>query len=75
MYSQLSGNWGRGYGTKMMEKVLSDIKEAGYKKVMLWVFTENDRARRFYEARGFITHGKVKPCFEAQEICYEKNLT
>ncbi len=70
----LQNKWRNGYGAKMMDKVLEDIKNAGYSKVMLWVFTENNRARRFYEACGFVTYGKVKPCFETQEICYERNL-
>lgn len=70
----LKDNWRKGYGTKMMEKLLTDIKNAGYTKVMLWVFTDNDRARKFYEARGFVTYGKTKSCFDKQEICYERNL-
>lgn len=70
----LQNNWRKGYGTKMMERVLADIKKAGYNKVMLWVFTDNNRARKFYEACGFVTYGKVKPCFETEEICYERNL-
>lgn len=70
----LQNKWRNGYGTKMMDKVLEDIKKAGYSKVMLWVFTDNDRARRFYEACGFVTYGKVKPCFETEEVCYERNL-
>lgn len=37
----LPNKWRNGYGTKMMNKVLEDIKNAGYSKVMLWVFTEN----------------------------------
>lgn len=70
----LQANWGNGYGTAMMDKLLHDIKMAGYKKVMLWVLTENERARTFYEARGFTTRGKVKPCFDTEEICYERDL-
>lgn len=70
----LQNNWRKGYGTKMMERVLTDMKNAGYPKAMLWVFTDNNRARKFYEACGFVTYGKVKPCVEPQEICYEKNL-
>ena len=58
----------------MMDTVLHDIKVAGYAKVMLWVFEDNTRARRFYEAHGFTTGGKVKPNVEPIEICYEKNL-
>ena len=43
-------------------------------KDMLWVFTNNIRARKFYESFGFFTHGKVKPCLETEEICYERKL-
>lgn len=70
----LQDKWRKGYGTKMMERVLGDIKDAGYGRVLLWVFTDNGRARSFYESCGFVTYGKVKPCFETQEICYEKEL-
>ncbi len=70
----LQDNWGKGYGSKMMERVLQDMKAAGYTKAMLWVFTDNSRARRFYEAQGFVTYGKTKPSFETREICYEKTL-
>lgn len=70
----LQGNWRKGYGSRMMETVLTDIAAAGYSKVMLWVFEANTRARRFYEAHGFTTSGKIKPGIEPIEICYEKNL-
>lgn len=70
----LQNKWRKGYGTKMMNQLLADIKNVGYRKVMLWVFVSNDRARRFYETRGFVTYGKVKHSFDKQEICYEKEL-
>ncbi len=70
----LQNQWRKGYGSKMMDTVLHDITAAGYSKVMLWVFEDNIRARRFYEAHGFTTSGKVKPNIEPTEICYEKNL-
>ena len=70
----LQNHWREGYGSKMMDAVLRDIASAGYTKVMLWVFEENVRARRFYEAHGFTTDGKTKPGFEQKEICYEKML-
>ena len=70
----LQDKWRRGYGSRMMDAVLQDISNAGYSKVMLWVFEDNVRARRFYEAKGFITKGKIKPDLEPKEICYEKNL-
>lgn len=70
----LPGNWRHGYGSRMMKAVLRDMATAGYRKVMLWVFEANDRARKFYEAMGFATHGKVKPNLTPVEICYERYL-
>ena len=68
----LQNQWRKGYGSKMMDTILRDIKAAGYSKLMLWVFEENTRARRFYEAHGFTSSGKTKQSFEQTEICYEK---
>jgi ribosomal protein S18 acetylase RimI-like enzyme len=70
----LPGHWQCGYGSHMMDTVLQDMADAGYKKVMLWVFEENTRARKFYEAKGFVTYGKVKPESAPVEICYERDL-
>lgn len=70
----LPGMWRNGYGSKMMDAVLRDVANAGYSKIMLWVFEENARARRFYETLGFTLNGKTKSDFEATEVCYEKNL-
>lgn len=66
----LQDKWGKGYGSKMMNKVLADIKNAGYKKVMLWVFEENKRARIFYEAKGFVKSEKSKTFKGVTEVMY-----
>lgn len=58
----------------MMNHVLSEIQQAGYNKVILWVFTENTRARKFYDRFGFSFKGKSKTYFEKEEMCYEKIL-
>lgn len=70
----LPDNWHKGYGSKMMDKVLSDISESGYSHVMLWVFEENTRARKFYEAKGFTTEGIQKPGVIPMEICYVRGI-
>ena len=70
----LKENRHKGYGSRMMEKVLEDIRSAGYDKVMLWVFDNNLPAIRFYEAHGFSPNGMSKGGFDATEICYEKAL-
>ena len=66
----LQDNWGKGYGSKMMEKVLNDISVVGYKKVMLWVFEKNTRARKFYEAKGFVKGEKSKTIKGVTEVMY-----
>ena len=66
----LEDNWGRGYGSMMMEHILKDISAAGFDKVMLWVFEENTRARRFYEKHGFIKKDKTKMFGNSVEVMY-----
>ena len=68
----LPNQWRKGFGSKMMEAVLQDMADAGYSKVMLWVFEQNKRARGFYETLGFTINGREKPNIEPKEICYEK---
>ena len=70
----LCDNWGKGYGTEMMNHILSDIKNSGFSKVMLWVFKENHRARKFYERHGFVLTEKSKEFSNAIEVMYCKDL-
>ena len=66
----LEDNWGKGYGSMMMEHILKDISAAGFEKVMLWVFEENTRARRFYEKHGFVKTDKKKMFDDSVEVMY-----
>lgn len=68
----LPDNWRRGYGSRMMERVLADVKAAGYETIVLWVFVRNERAIRFYEAHGFTASGKRQDAFGAVEEMYVK---
>lgn len=70
----LCNNWGKGYGSKMMDYILRDIKNNGFTKVMLWVFKENNRARKFYENHGFVLTEKSKKFSDAIEVMYCKDL-
>ena len=70
----LPDQWRKGFGRRMMETVLQDMAAAGYSNVMLWVFEENSRARRFYEALGFRPTEKTKHLDDAVEVCYVKQL-
>ena len=70
----LKDNWGKGYGHLMMERILEDVRKAGYPKIMLWVFDSNTRAIRFYKTHGFEATGRKQPAFGAVEERYIKNL-
>lgn len=53
---------------------LADIRRAGYRRVMLWVFRDNTRARGFYEKKGFVCNGRTQPSFGIEEVCYQREL-
>jgi len=48
---------GKGYGKKLFQAVMDQLKKEGYNKVYLWVLEENKVARAFYERFGFKTNG------------------
>ena len=68
-------NWGKGYGAALMRHALLEVENAGYSYVTLWVFAENRRARRFYEALGFAPTGATQISFGCEELQYRKSLT
>lgn len=70
----LPNRWHCGYGSQMMNRVLNDMRSAGYQKVMLLVFEKNQRAISFYRKHGFSPAGKSQEAFGATEIAMERNL-
>ena len=44
---------GKGYGIKIMDSVINELRIHEYKEVILYVLEENTRARKFYERYGF----------------------
>ena len=70
----LCDKWHRGYGSVMMRHILDEIKEAGYSKVILWVFEKNLNARRFYEKHGFELSDLRNQSHGAVEVMYSKRL-
>ena len=69
------GNWGKGYGAALMRHALQEMEDAGFSYAALWVFAENRRARRFYEALGFAPTGTARISFGCEEVQYRKPLT
>lgn len=50
----------KGYGKKLMQSVIAELKKSGFSKIYLWVLEDNSRARRFYERFGFTLSGRKR---------------
>ena len=70
----LPAHWHQGYGKLLLEKVLRDVKSAGYPSILLWVFDANLPAIRFYRSLGFTASGRKRPSFGSVEEMYTKAL-
>lgn len=49
---------GRGYGKRLFQAAVRELRALGYEKIFLWVLEENVRARRFYERAGMRCTGE-----------------
>ena len=56
----LEAFWDKGYGRKMMDFSLAELKGKGHGEVLLWVLEANSRGRNFYEKCGFAFDGTKK---------------
>ena len=70
----LQNNWAKGYGSVMMEYVLAQLQQTQYESVILWVFENNTRARKFYEKHGFELTEQKKLANGIAELMYKKHL-
>jgi ribosomal protein S18 acetylase RimI-like enzyme len=52
--------WQRGFGRELCTAAVGRARDLGFEDLTLWVLEINDRARRFYEAFGFVRDGKTK---------------
>ena len=66
---------GTGVGRALLRRALSELADAGFGRVTLWVVEGNTRACRFYERMGLRTDGSTKVArmgeAEAVEIRYQ----
>ena len=49
--------WGTGAGPALMAAALEALRAAGFREAILWVLSDNPRARRFYEREGWGADG------------------
>ncbi len=55
------GEWGKGYGTDAVRALVSHgFGSLRLERIWLNVWTENERARRAYEAAGFVLEGTLR---------------
>ena len=69
--------WGRGAGSALMTEALDDLRERGYSEATVWSFADNERANRFYEARGFSPDGTERTeevWADILEVRYRRSL-
>jgi GNAT superfamily N-acetyltransferase len=52
--------WGKGVGAALIAAAEEEALARGYAQMSLWTFAENDRARGFYERRGWRADGSEK---------------
>jgi len=60
--------WGEGLGTALIGRLARRLDEAGYERVWLEVFEENERAYGFYESLGFERIGAVTETFGGTDV-------
>lgn len=53
---------GKGLGSRLMEFVLKEFSDKGFKQAVLFVMEGNERAVRFYERKGFKPDGFFSVC-------------
>ncbi len=52
--------WGRGVGNALHDFALDRLRETNVQQAHLWTLTENQRARAFYEKRGWVLTGRTR---------------
>jgi ribosomal protein S18 acetylase RimI-like enzyme len=52
--------WGRGCGRVLFLESCAAMRRRGFEHLALWVATENDQARAFYERAGMVPDGATK---------------
>ena len=74
----VAGHWDRGLGRMLWLEVLNRIRAGPAEAIVLWVFTANARARRFYENAGFAPDGITKIIRRGRQeipaVRYRRNL-
>ena len=66
--------WGEGIGGRLVDALLEEARSRGYRRAQLWTQSDNARARRLYEGRGFRPSGREKEDFGELLVHYRRAL-
>ena len=66
--------WGRRQGQVLLDWCQENLRSQGYRRIRLWVFQVNERARAFYRKEGFQQDEEQKLDFASPILSYSKNL-
>lgn len=70
---------GQGIGRALFAHAVADLRQRGFERAILWVLSDNQRARTFYEAAGWTPDGASKtderPGTALHEVRYHIALT
>jgi ribosomal protein S18 acetylase RimI-like enzyme len=62
--------WSRGIGGRLVDALLEEARSRDYYRAQLWTQSDNARARRLYEGRGFVPSGREKDEFGERIVHY-----
>ena len=62
--------WGGGAGQALLDSAVSVLQRSGCRGAVLWTFSANDRARRFYERNGWARDGAEDEYAGQPEVRY-----
>jgi GNAT superfamily N-acetyltransferase len=66
--------WSTGAGAALLETAVAEMRLASYRRATLWTLGTNERAKRFYERRGWVADGSSKlhdwGAFTATDVRY-----
>ena len=69
-----SDRWRSGAGRALLAEVTASMRRDGFEGAELWVFTENERGRRFYETLGWEVEGATGEWRGAAAVRYRTAL-
>lgn len=66
--------WGRGVGSRLLDALHGEMRARDWRTSSLWTRSNNERARRLYEGRGYSLTDDVKYLRDKEIVRYELQI-